>query len=429
MTYTEEKPDNPEIARPIIGEMPELLCPAGNMEKLETAVAYGADAVYLGAGDLNLRSAGAGFKWEELPVAFELCRKNNVQAYFCVNAYPKEKDLAKVRADLEKLVQCPPDGLIIADPGVLMLASEILPDIPVHISTQANTGNSEAVKFWKKFGATRVNLARELSASDVTDIAGKAEGMELEMFVHGAMCMAISGRCFLSAWLNDRSANMGRCTHPCRFEYKATGLRVEEKTRPGQDVWEAVEHEGYTEFFAAEDLCLVHYVRMLARLGVASLKIEGRTKSSSYLAQVVDVYRTVIDKAKEGGPLPGNAMEELVNAATRPLTTAFFKSSGPSTIAEPPSKEERKPVVARVLEQREDGSWLLSVKARWEDDCDVSILIPGLKRPLVASGDYSFAATNGEPKDVIHSGTQAVLRCDHPDIMPGLFIRKEIPKN
>ncbi len=140
------------------------------------------------------------------------------------------------------------------------------------------------------------------------------------------------------------------------FEYKVTGLRVEEKTRPGQDVWEAVEHDGYTEFFAAEDLCLVHYVRMLAKLGIASLKIEGRTKSSSYLAQVVDVYRTVIDKAKAGGSLPGNALDELTNAATRPLTTAFFKKSGPSTIALPPSKEERKPVVGRVLEQREDGA-------------------------------------------------------------------------
>lgn len=423
-TVTENKTDNPDIARPILDEMPELLCPAGNMEKLETAVTYGANAVYLGAGDLNLRSAGAGFKWEELPAAFELCRNNNVQAYFCVNAYPKEKDLAKVRADLEKLAQCPPDGLIIADPGVLMLAAEILPDVPVHISTQANTGNSEAAKFWQKFGAERVNLARELSAADVADIAGKCPDMDLEMFVHGAMCMAISGRCFLSAWLNDRSANMGRCTHPCRFEYKATGLRVEEKTRPGQDVWEAVEHDGYTEFFAAEDLCLVHYVRMLAKLGIASLKIEGRTKSSSYLAQVVDVYRTVIDKAEEGGALPGNAMEELTNAATRPLTTAFFKQSGPSTIAMPPSKEERKPVVARVLEQREDGSWLLSVKARWENDCDVQLIVPGLQRPLIASGSYSFEAMNGEPKDVIHSGTQAILRCEHEAIKPGLFFRK-----
>lgn len=406
--------------------MPELLCPAGNMEKLETAVAYGADAVYLGAGGLNLRSAGAGFKWEELPQAFEHTRSNNVQAYFCINAYPKEKDLGSVSADMEKLAECPPDGLIIADPGVLMLASEILPDIPVHISTQANTGNSEAARFWKKFGAVRVNLARELSARDVADIAARCPDIELEMFVHGAMCMAISGRCFLSSWLNDRSANMGRCTHPCRFEYKATGIKVEEKTRPGQDVWETVDHDGYTEFFAAEDLCLVRYVRMLSRMGIASLKIEGRTKSSSYLAQVVDVYRTVIDAVQNGLPLPEQAMPELVNTATRPLSTAFFKKSGPSTIANPPGKDERKPMVARVIEKQSDDSWLVSVKSRWENKCNAEIILPGLNRPLMSAGSYRFENIHGEIQETIHSGTQAVLRCENDDLKPGLFIRKSL---
>ncbi|CCO22953.1 peptidase U32 family protein [Maridesulfovibrio hydrothermalis] len=415
---------NNKSMRPILGEMPELLCPAGNMEKLETAVIYGADAVYLGAGDLNLRSAGAGFKWDKLPQAFELTRKNNVQAYFCINAYPREKDLDAVKADMEQLAACPPDGLIIADPGVLMLASEYLPDLPVHISTQANTGNSQSAKFWKKFGASRVNLARELSATDIVDIAEKCPEIELELFVHGAMCMAISGRCFLSSWLNDRSANMGRCTHPCRFEYKATGLRVEEKTRPGQDVWEALEHDGHTEFFAAEDLCLVHYVRMLSKLGIASLKIEGRTKSSSYLAQVVDVYRTVIDGAKKGYSLPETAMSELINTATRPLSTAFFKKSGPSTIAQPPAEQQRKPVVARIMEKTSSDGWLLSVKSRWENDRNAEIIVPGLQRPVLPAGTYSFEAPNGEVRDTVHSGTQAILRTDHPEIKTGLFIRK-----
>ncbi len=413
-----------ESGRSGFDKMPELLCPAGNMEKLETAVTYGADAVYLGAGGLNLRSAGAGFKWEELPKAFELTRTNNVQAYFCINAYPKEKNLDSVRADMEKLSQCPPDALIIADPGVLMLASDILPDIPVHISTQANTGNSEAAKFWKKFGAVRVNLARELAASDVADIAARCPDIELEMFVHGAMCMAISGRCFLSSWLNDRSANMGRCTHPCRFEYKATGLKVEEKTRPGKDVWETVDHDGYTEFFAAEDLCLIQYVRMLSKMGIASLKIEGRTKSSSYLAQVVDVYRTVIDNVKQGKPLHKRAMPELINTATRPLSTAFFKKSGPSTIAQPPAKEDRNSMVARILEKKSENTWLISVKSRWEDECNAEIILPGLSRPQLAAGSYRFEATNGEARDTVHSGTQAILRCDHPDLKQGLFIRK-----
>ncbi|OEU71124.1 MAG: peptidase U32 [Desulfovibrio sp. S3730MH75] len=410
--------------RPIDSEMPELLCPAGNMEKLSAAVTYGADAVYLGAGDLNLRSAGAGFKWEELPEAFALTKANNVEAYFCINAYPREKDLDLAKADLEKLAACPPDGIIAADPGVIRIAKQILPNIPVHVSTQANTGNSESAKFWKEFGASRVNLARELSATDVADIAKKCPEIELEMFVHGAMCMAISGRCFLSSWLNDRSANMGRCTHPCRFEYKATGLRVEEKTRPGTDVWEALEHEGHTTFFAAEDLCLIQYVRWLSRLGIAALKIEGRTKSSSYIAQVADVYRAAIDAAKTGKPLPDRTMFELTNTATRPLSTAFFKTSGPSTIAQPPTAEERKPIVARILEKRGDDSWLVSVKSRWELERNTEVLVPGLQRPAMTTGTYSFETIHGKGKDVIHSGTQAVLRTDQPDIKVGYFVRR-----
>ncbi|MBI9111266.1 peptidase U32 family protein [Maridesulfovibrio ferrireducens] len=420
---TENLTDKSKSMKPINSEMPELLCPAGNMEKLSAAVTYGADAVYLGAGDLNLRSAGAGFQWEELPEAFALTKANNVQAYFCINAYPREKDLDLVKKDLEKLAECPPDGIIAADPGVIRIARQILPGIPVHVSTQANTGNSESAKFWKEFGASRVNLARELCVTDIADIAAKCPNIELELFVHGAMCMAISGRCFLSSWLNDRSANMGRCTHPCRFEYKATGLRVEEKTRPGTDVWETVEHDGHTTFFAAEDLCLIHYVRWLSRLGVAALKIEGRTKSSSYIAQVADVYRAAIDAAKTGRPLPERTMFELTNAATRPLSTAFFKTSGPSTITQPPTAEERKPVVARIQEKRGDDCWLVSVKSRWELKKNTEVLVPGLKRPALNTGTYSFETIHGEAVDVIHSGTQALLRTDHPDIATGFFVR------
>ncbi|WP_320171606.1 peptidase U32 family protein [Maridesulfovibrio sp.] len=421
MNYSEFRKNTAGPRAPL--KMPELLCPAGNMEKLETAVAYGADAVYLGAGNLNLRSAGAGFDWDELPRAFEIAHAASAQVYFCINAYPKDKDLAAVRADMEKLAQCPPDGLIIADPGVLMLASEILPEIPVHISTQANTGNSQAAEFWRKFGAVRVNLARELSVEDVAAIAASCPDMELEMFVHGAMCMAISGRCFLSSWLNDRSANMGRCTHPCRFEYKATGMRVEEKTRPGRDVWETVDHDGYTEFFASEDLCLIHYIRLLAGMGIASLKIEGRTKSSSYLAQVTDVYRTAIDAAGKGLPMPKQAMPELINTATRPLSTAFFKTSGPSTIAQPPEKTERRQVVGRVLENLGEDKWLISVKAKWENTLDAEIIVPGLSRPKLGQGSYAFESTNGEARDTVHSGTECVLRSSHQDLKPGLFIR------
>lgn len=402
---------------------PELLCPAGDMEKLETALIYGADAVYFGAGDLNLRSQGAGFGWDELSEALTKISEAGAKSYFCLNAYPREKDLDCVRADLEKLSACPPDGLIVADPGVALLARQALPEISLHISTQANTGNSESVHFWKEFGASRVNLARELSAVDIRDIAQKCSDIELEIFVHGAMCMALSGRCFMSAWMNGRSANMGRCTHPCRFEYKATGLRVEEKTRPGEVFWESVEDEKFTTIYAAEDLCLIRYIRLFADLGIASLKIEGRTKSSSYLSQAVDVYRTSLDAVTAGGCLPEQAVPELANVATRPLSTGFLRKNKASNVAMPPSKEERRPVLARIIEKRGDDSWLVSVKSRWADDQNVCIIAPGMNRPPLEEGSYSFEKLNGEKVDTVHSGTQALLRCPSAELKKGLFIR------
>lgn len=402
---------------------PELLCPAGNMEKLETALIYGADAVYFGAGNLNLRSQGAGFSWDELPEALKKISDAGASSYFCLNAYPREKDLDLVRADLDRLAACTPDALIVADPGVAFLARKALPDIDLHISTQANTGNSESVNFWKEFGASRVNLARELSALDIRDIAEKCPEIELEVFVQGAMCMALSGRCFMSAWMNNRSANMGRCTHPCRFEYKATGIRVEEKTRPGEVFWESVEDEDFTTIYAAEDLCLIRYLRLFTRLGIASLKIEGRTKSSSYLAQAVDVYRSSIDAVASGKKLPEQAVPELRNVATRPLSTGFIRKNNPSRVAMPPSKEERRPVVARIVEQKDDDTWLVSVKSRWEDSRMVTIIAPEMYRPELVSGSYSFEKMNGERVDTVHSGTEALLRCSSPDLKKGYFIR------
>jgi putative protease len=402
---------------------PELLCPAGNMEKLETALIYGADAVYFGAGNLNLRSQGAGFGWEELPEALKKISDAGASSYFCLNAYPREKDLDSVRADLDKLAESTPDGLIVADPGVALLARKTLPEVPLHISTQANTGNSESVRFWKEFGAARVNLARELSALDIRDIAEKCPDTELEIFVHGAMCMALSGRCFMSAWMNNRSANMGRCTHPCRFEYKATGIRVEEKTRPGEVFWESVEDEDFTTIYAAEDLCLIRYIKFFTDLGIAALKIEGRTKSSSYLAQAVDVYRTSIDAVSSGGHLPKEAVPELRNVSTRPLSTGFLRKNNPSRVAMPPESGEKRPVLARLLEKRGDDSWLVSVKSRWEESRNVTVIVPALGRPSIATGSYSFEKLNGEKVDTVHSGTEALLRCDSAELQQGYFIR------
>ncbi|MDD4952151.1 MAG: U32 family peptidase, partial [Desulfovibrionaceae bacterium] len=283
--------------------LPELLVPAGDMEMLETAAVYRADAVYLGGPELNLRAGARGFGFKALPRALDFARARGMRVYFCLNAYPRQGQLGLVDQYLDQLAEAGPDALIVSDLGVADRARKRVPHIPLHVSTQANTTNSAALAFWREFGARRVNLARETDARALRDILLGRPGLEIEMFVHGAVCMALSGRCLLSAGLNARSANLGLCSHACRFEYRVSSYTVEEKTRPGLDVWEArrLDNDGaYSALFAARDLCLAHYLGWFARLGVSALKIEGRTRSSACLAQVADAYRSALDHLARG---------------------------------------------------------------------------------------------------------------------------------
>jgi putative protease len=446
--------------------VPELLAPAGNMEKLETAVRYGADAVYMGGGSLNLRAGAHGFSFEKLGDALKLCRDNGVKAYFTLNAMPREDMLPEVEAYLDRLDTLRPDGVIASDPGVMAMIRRRLPDMPLHVSTQANTCNSASVRFWKEFGAKRVNVAREVRSQELLQMLAvcrrEIPDMALEVFVHGAQCMAISGRCYMSAYLNDRPGNLGQCSHPCRYEYRPASISVEEATRPGEDCWVVQEfkysdegdtftfeedgdeftfHEdetetpaepaltlgaatgGHTTFFAAQDLCLLHYLEWFSRMGVASIKLEGRGKSSSYLAQVVNAYRTALDHVKSGEFQPELYMPELVNAASRPLTTGFFDPDRVAPIAMPPLPDEKRPVLGRLGNRREDGRRELEVKARWDASETVEILVPGLDRPRLRPGDYRLESQEGEPLEVAHPGMRCLLRCDHPQADARLFVR------
>lgn len=414
--------------------IPELLVPAGNMERLETAIRYGADAVYLGGRELNLRAGASGFDFDELAKAAALAKEAKVKIYFCLNAFPRESHLATVKKHLDELVRlCDqglgPDGLIVADPGVISLVIDKLPETPIHLSTQANTANSAAVEFWRKAGVNRVNLARETRKQEIADIAKNCPGMELEVFVHGAVCLALSGRCLLSSYLNDRPANLGQCTHPCRFEYRPMSMTVSEKTRPGEGLWEVREYQsqthggvaGYSAMFAPHDLCLLFQLEKLARMGVCAVKVEGRTKTASYLAQVTDAYRTALDTLATGNFNPKPGLPEVVNAATRPLSTNFFTDQ-PEVVALPPEKNQRRPILARVLEPLGNGRWRVAVKNRWSAESPFEILVPGLKRPRVEAGSYRFEST-GEKKGEVHSGMEAELLSDHPDLSVGLMIR------
>jgi putative protease len=441
------------------------------MEKLETAILYGADAVYFGGDSLNLRAGAGGFTKDELAVGLAKARAAKVKAYFVLNVYPRESMLTQVREYIEILGELKPDAVIAADPGVIRMLRRELPEIPVHVSTQANTSNSESVRFWRECGAKRVNVARELRSQELMEMLAitrkQMPNMELEIFVHGSMCMAISGRCYMSALLNDRPGNLGECSHPCRYEYKPTSVTFEERTRPDEPLWEIREynddsndeftfekesdefefeplgedkvtaetpidpalslaHEtgGWTKFFAAQDLCLLHYLEWFSRMKVASVKLEGRTKSSAYLAQVVDAYKTALTEIAKGEFKAEKYLSELVNAATRPMTTGFFDPTRRGAIAMPPDKGEKRPVLARILEQVSDGKWLVQTKSRWKTDEDMELLIPGLIRPRISPEDYGVENDQGIGLDISHPGQRGLLICDHPEITSGMFIRK-----
>lgn len=406
------------------GPVPELLGPAGDPERLQTALLYGADAVYLGGPQFNLRAKSRGFTWDELGKGLEETHRLGRKAYFCLNVLPHEDQLGSVTSYLETLSGYPLDGLILADPGVVALAAKIAPRIPIHLSTQANTGNRAAAHFWKEQGVSRINLARELDLSGIRAMRRAVPDMELEVFAHGAMCMAISGRCLLSAYLNERSANLGQCAHPCRFKYRPLSLTLQEQQRSKEAVWEIVQEEkGYSSILASEDLCLVKYLAWFARLGIDSLKIEGRMKGVSYLGVVLDVYATALKDLRAGLFRPGLYLQELAQVATRPLGTGFFLSGTRKRLFTPGHSTQHPLILGRVTGQTAPSGWEVQVKQGWQTDSDFQVLVPGLKRPRVRSGDYVLEQDNGQKVLTTHPGQTAILRCEHPELRAGLLLR------
>lgn len=267
---------------------PEVLAPAGDMEKLKFALAYGADAVYLGGEHFGLRVKSHNFTLEEIEEAVIYCHRFGKKVYITVNIFAHNEDIALLPAYLKALAKIGPDALLISDPGVMMLSKEHAPYIPIHISTQANNVNWKTVTFWEQFGAERVVLGRELSLAEIREIHERTHA-ELEIFVHGAMCMSYSGRCLLSNYLTGRDANRGACTHPCRWKYALV-----EQERPGEYL-PIEEDERGSYIMNSKDLELLPYLKELAEAGVDSFKIEGRVKSSYYVAIVTRVYRQAVD--------------------------------------------------------------------------------------------------------------------------------------
>ena len=296
--------------------LPELLAPAGNREKLALAIHYGADAVYLGGKSFGLRNMADNFTNEGLAEATAYAHERGVKVYLTVNWYPSGGDIPELLRFLEATAAIPFDALIAADPGVIDLIREVTPQRTIHLSTQANSTNWAAARFWQRQGISRINLAREMPLDEIRQV-NRQVSMETEIFVHGALCISQSGRCLLSSVMTGRNANKGECTHPCRWNYA-----IVEESRPGE-YFPVQEGERGSFIFNSRDLCLLPYLPELVATGVASLKIEGRMKGANYVASVVRVYREALDRYQDD-PQRYVCKEELTKISHRGYTTGFL---------------------------------------------------------------------------------------------------------
>ena len=311
-------------------QKPELLAPAGDMEKLKVACIYGADAVYLGGPAFGLRAHAGNFSLEEMQEGITFAHDLGKKVYVTVNIFAQNNDINEAKVYLKSLGMIGVDGLLVSDLGLFDLARSVVPDIPLHVSTQANTTNYASCRKWQEMGAKRVVMAREVSLADIKVVGEKTEGLELEAFVHGAMCMAYSGRCLLSAHMTGRSANLGECSHPCRYKY-----RLVEEMRPNEFM-PVEEDEAGTYILSPADLCMIEFIPQLVEAGLHSLKIEGRMKSIHYVATVVKAYRQAIDAFFTSHWNYITAMSvcvpELGKSGARPLNTGFYFGSPQATL-------------------------------------------------------------------------------------------------
>ena len=343
-------------------QSPELLAPAGNFEKLKTALRFGADAVYLGGKSFSLRSFSDNFTDEELKAAAEYVHARGKKMYVTVNIFAKNSDFSQLEKTFRFLQEIGADAALVTDAGVFALARKIAPNLPLHISTQANTTNAYAARFWQEAGAERVVLARELSLQEIAQIRDHCPGLELEAFVHGAMCISYSGRCLLSNYLANRDSNRGACVQACRWKFDLRARREEGGSLTAE------EDERGTYLLNSKDLNMLSHLEEMRRAGVCSFKIEGRMKSSYYLATVVNAYRRVLDKTlsvEEG-------QEELKKVAHRAFTTAYMFGDNAETVNYEDSQESgTREYVADVLA---DG--LVQMRNRFRTGDKLEILSP-----------------------------------------------------
>ncbi|MCI7262789.1 MAG: U32 family peptidase [Otoolea sp.] len=355
----------------------ELLIPAGSLDVLKTAVIYGADAVYLGGEAFGLRAKAKNFTNKEIKEGIAFAHARGVKVYITANILAHNGDLPGVEAYFEELKEIRPDALIISDPGVFAIARRVLPDMELHISTQANNTNYGTYLFWYQQGAKRVVSARELSLAEIREIREKIpEDMEIESFIHGAMCISYSGRCLLSNYFVGRDANQGACTHPCRWKYS-----VMEETRPGE-YFPVYENERGTYIFNSKDLCMIEHIPEMIEAGIDSFKIEGRMKTALYVATVARTYRKAIDDYLES-PEKYRAnlewyKEEIGKCTYREFTTGFYfgKPTAETQIYDSNTYVKNYTYLGTVEEVREDGCFRIEQKNKFTVGETVEVMKP-----------------------------------------------------
>ena len=384
---------------------PELLIPAGNLEKLRTAILYGADAVYIGVTGLSLRADSAEMTIADLAAGVNEAHAKSVKVYAAANTFARNADLEHAAKIIPKLAAIGIDAIIISDPGMIRLVRTLTPDLPLHLSTQANTTNTEAVLFWRDQGVRRIILARELNLNEVGEIAAAVPEMELELFVHGAMCMAYSGRCYLSAFRNHRSANQGDCSQPCRWEYL-----LHEATRP-DDPLILQEDERYSYLLSSRDLCLIEYLPEVLASGVASLKIEGRMKSAYYVAVVTRTYRQALDalmQQKEKYKCRREWIDELTKISNRGYTTgfAFSEEKINETSSEIKYIQTHEPVGTVLQYDSVNKRILIGVRNHLTAGDEVELLFPD---DTIKIDTRTLVDANGEPLKEANNDNQIYL--------------------
>ena len=389
-------------------KIPELLIPASSLEVLKTAVVFGADAVYIGGEAFGLRAKAKNFSMEDMEAGIAFAHERGVKVYVTANILAHNRDLAGVEEYFRELKKIRPDALIISDPGVFTIARSVCPETEIHISTQANNTNYETFRFWHALGAKRVVSARELSMEELREIRAKIpEDLEIETFVHGAMCISYSGRCLLSNYFTGRDANQGACTHPCRWKYA-----VVEETRPGEYL-PVYENERGTFLFNSKDLCMIEHIPDLLSTGIDSLKIEGRMKTALYVATVARTYRKAIDDYVKDPALYEQNLpwyrEQISNCTYRQFTTGFFygKPTEEAQIYDSNTYIKEYTYLGIVGQPDGTGAWQISQRNKFSVGETIEVMKPNgenieVKVKSIRDEEGNFMESAPHPKQILY---------------------------